>query len=232
VPEAVNTIVENLQMLNRSFTLMSAMFGVNTPNSLWSGSLDSLAGRQLKWFYPTNADDDEFLKRATLLSTLVIDALSPPSMRRLLNAISKNLDQTFNQNPKTLGSRNLLQRLTLIAGLIEDLQPSTEEIPTLIKQAEDKSLSIVETSLQTELEKLHKRIRDEFAPLAYLYDLRMYAGLAHPPDKMKAADAAGLLGLPKGNWHRTDYLRLLSIVAKSISQSREHLENAALTGER
>jgi hypothetical protein len=34
-----------------------------------NSSLDSLAGRQLKWVYPTSADDNEFLKRATLACT-------------------------------------------------------------------------------------------------------------------------------------------------------------------
>lgn len=228
VPEAVNLIAESLQNLNRSFSIMSSIFGVSIPTSLWNGSLESLSGRQLKWFYPTNADDDEFLKRATLLSTLVLDELFAPSIRKLLNAIGKNLDQTFDQNPKTLGSRNLLQRLTLIAGLFEGFQPPTEELPILIKQAETKTLSLVEESLQAELEKLNNSIRNEFAPLAYLYDLRTYAGLAHPPDKAKAEQAAGLLGLPRGNWHRTDYLRLLDIVAKGIRQVSERIDNAVL----
>ena len=226
VPEAVNLIAESLQNLNRSFSIMSSIFGVSIPTSLWNGSLESLSGRQLKWFYPTNADDDEFLKRATLLSTLVLDELFAPSIRKLLNAIGKNLDQTFDQSPKTLGSRNLLQRLTLIAGLFEGFQPPTEEVPTLIKQAETKTLNLVEESLRSELEKLNNSIKNEFAPLAYLYDLRTYAGLAHPPDKAKAELAAGLLGLPRGNWHRTDYLRLLDIVAKGIRQVSERIENA------
>lgn len=228
VPEAVNLIAESLQNLNTSFYIMSSVFGVSIPTSLWNGSLESLSGRQLKWFYPTNADDDEFLKRATLLSTLVLDELFAPSIRKLLNAIGKNLDQTFDQNPKTLGSRNLLQRLTLIAGLFEDFQPPIKEVPTLIQQAETKKLKLVEESLRAELEKLNDRIRNEFAPLAYLYDLRTYAGLAHPPDKAKAEQAAGLLGLPRGSWHRTDYLRLLDIVEKGIKKVSERIENAAL----
>jgi hypothetical protein len=207
---------------------MSGLFSIEIETPLWNGSLESLAGRQLKWFYSSNADDDEFLKRATLLSTLVIDELQVPSLRKLLNAIGVNLDKTFEKNSKTLGSRNLLQRLTLIAGLIEDFQPRFEEVPTLIKQAENKALNLVEASLQVELEKLHERVRNEFAPLAYLYDLRTYAGLAHPPDKTKAAEAASLLGLPKGNWHRSNYLHLLNIVANSIASSSAHLENAAL----
>ncbi len=231
LPEAVNLIVKNLQMLNASFAPLANLFGTNIQTNLWNGSLDSLAGRQLKWFYPSSADDDEFLKRATLLSTLVLDELLVPSMRKLLTAIGQSLDHTFDSKPKTLGSRNLLQRLILIAGLIENFQPPLEEIPTLLKQAENKSLSLVESSLQAELEKLHTQIRDEFAPLAYLYDLRTYAGLAHPPDKTKARQAAELLGLPKGNWHRADYLRLLDVVAKSIHQISEHLDNAILANE-
>jgi hypothetical protein len=231
ISEAVNSIVNELQTLNISFASAADLFGASISTPLWNGSLNSLAGRQLKWFYPSNADDDEFLKRATLLSTLVLDELLAPSLRKLLNAIGKNLDQTFDQPPKTLGSRNLLQRLTLIANLIEDFTPSLEEIPTLIKQAENKSLSLTEASLRAELKRLNSHIRNEFAPLAYLYELRTYAGLAHPPDKPKAEQAAGLLGLPRGNWHRTDYLRLLDIVAKGIKLISNHIENAVLATE-
>ena len=77
VPDAVISLVKELRILNDSFAAMGISLGVANLGSLWGGSLDSLAGRQLKWVYPATADDDEFLKRATLVSTLFIEALEP-----------------------------------------------------------------------------------------------------------------------------------------------------------
>jgi hypothetical protein len=94
-------------------------------------------------------------------------------------------------------------------------------------QAESKTKNAVKSDLQTELERLHKRVRDEFAPLAFLYDLRTHGGLAHPPNKDEAATAAAKLGLPKGNWHRTDYLHLLKLITESFDRISEHFGVAA-----
>lgn len=196
------------------------------PNPLWTGSLTSLAARQLKWVYPTAADDDEFLTRATLLSTLVIDGLVERSLRKLLQAWDEDLH--LNDHGKSLGSRKLLERVALIAVLIEDLQPKRVKIPTLVRQAEGQATSESDPDLQTELEGLWKRTQKDLAPLAFLYDLRLYGGIAHTPNKEKVAKAAAELGLPKGNWHRTDYLRLLDLVTTSVTQAGRHLGNAAM----
>ena len=75
IPEAVNQVVRQLETLSGAFTAFASRLGAQDIGSLWKGSLDSLAGRQLKWVYPDAATSDEFLKRATLLSTLVIDEL-------------------------------------------------------------------------------------------------------------------------------------------------------------
>jgi hypothetical protein len=96
-----------------------------------------------------------------------------------------------------------------------------------VKQAEGKGKSPIEADLKAELARLHRRVQDEFAPLAFLYDLRIHGGLAHPPNKQEAASAAAKLGLPKGNWHRTDYLRLLKLIADSFDRISEHLEAAS-----
>jgi hypothetical protein len=53
--------------------------------------------------------------------------------------------------PNTLSSRDLLQRVTLIAVLIQNFQPDLAEIPTLVMQAERKAKS-ANTDLQAELE--------------------------------------------------------------------------------
>jgi len=226
IPEAVNSLVHALNRLNAAFSEMGASMGVTIAESLWRGSLDSLAGRQLKWVYPSTADDDEFVKRATLASTLFLDALQPVALRKLLNAVGKKLDQTLEKSPRPLGSRNLLQRVTLVARLIEEIQPKKTQLPMLVKQAEAKAKSVTDPDLQRDLQELHRRVRDEFAPLAFLYDLRTHGGLAHPPNKAEAAIAARKLGLPKENWHRTDYLRLLKLITDCVDRISEHFESA------
>ena len=227
IPEAVNFLVHALNRLNAAFAEMAASLGVTITDPLWRGSLDSLAGRQLKWVYPVTAGDDEFIKRATLASTLFLDGLQSAPLRKLLTGIGKNLHETFDKSPTTLGSRKLLQRTTLIALLMEAIRPKKAKLPALLKQAEGKNKKPSEADLQAELSRLHRKVQDEFAPLAFLYDLRIHGGLAHPPSKEEAAAAAAKLGLPKGNWHRTDYLRLLKLIADSFDRISEHLDAAS-----
>jgi hypothetical protein len=226
VPDAVNFLVKALNTLNAAFAAMAVSFGVAIREPLWRGSLDSLAGRQLKWVYLATADDDEFLKRSTLVSTLVIESLVGASLRKLLSAMSRNLHMNDENPPRPLGSLKLLQRLTLIAVLIESFQPDIAGIPMLVRQAEGKAKHAGEPDLQAELEISHRRVRDECAPLAFLYDLRNSGGLPHAPNKAGAAAAAAQLGLPEENWHRTDYLGLLKRIAESVYQIIRHLDRA------
>lgn len=226
IPETVNSVVNALKRLSAVVADLAGSVGVTLTDPPWRGSLDSLAGRQLKWVYPATADDDEFLKRATLASTLFLDGLLPSSIRTLLRALGQNLHQTFEKEPKPLGSRKLLQRMTLIAVIMERLKPNLNELSLLVQQAEGKATN-PSPDLQTEIEALYKQVRDDFAPLAFLYDLRTSGGLAHPPSKEAAATAAINLGLAKENWHRTDFLKLLKFIAESLDRISEHLEAAA-----
>jgi hypothetical protein len=221
-----------MHTLNDAFARFANSIGVAIPNPIWRGSVDSLAGRQLKWVYPAAADDDEFLKRATLASTLVVDSLDPASLRKLLNAVGKDLHMNDESPPRPLGSRNLLQRVTLIALLIETIQPSIVAIPMLVKQAEGKVTNGSADDLQAELARSHQLVRHELAPLAFLYDLRTHGGFAHTPNRAAAATAAAQLGLTDKNWHRIDYLRLLSLIAESVMQVSNHLGTAAQELER
>ena len=227
VPDAISGVVNALHALNMAFCDMADSLRVVVEEDLWSGSLDSLAGRQLRWVYPSTADDDEFLKRATLTSTLVIEALETASLRKVLGAVAPNFHLTFEKQPKPLGSRNLLQRLNLVGRLIEQFNPDLAGIPLLAQQAENKARNEEDPELQIELEKAYRLIRDELAPLAFLYDLRTFGGLAHQPNKARASAAAAQLGLPEMNWHRTDYLRLLNLVAESLHKISGHLQVAA-----
>jgi len=145
----------------------------------------------------------------------------------MLASIATNLHQNDKSPPRTLGSRNLLQRLTFVAALIENFQPDIEEIHTLVKQAEGKNVEGSDGDVQAELTKVYERVRGDFAPLAFLYDLRVHGGLAHRPNRAEAGNAAQNLGLPRENWHRSDYLRLLNLVTQSIRIVAAHLYTAA-----
>ena len=227
IPDAVNSLVRALRTLNLDFDRFAASIGVAPTEPLWKGALDSLSGRQLKWIYPGNTHDDEFLKRATLTSTLVLDELNSPSLRNVLISFGKALHLNSESNGKPLGSRNLLQRIVLIASLLQNYQPALGKIPDLVMQAENKPRSSGADDLQEELSRTFQSVRDEFAPLAFLYDLRMHGGFAHAARRVAASKAATQLGLPKSNWHRADYLRLLSLVEGSITKVGGHLNLAA-----
>ena len=226
VPDTVNSLVSALHALNSFFAELAVSLTTTVEKPLWSGSLDSLAGRQLKWVYPATADDDEFLKRATLASTLVIEAIESAALRKLLRAMGSNLDMNYENPPRSLGPRNLLQRLTLITVLIEKLGPKMAELPTLIMQAEGKARNAEQPDLQEELEGYARQVRGGFSPLAFLYDLRSYGGLAHAPNKDRVAKAATQLGLPDKNWHRKDYLRLLELIISSVRDISHHMRKA------
>jgi hypothetical protein len=228
IPDAVNSVMAALNRLNAAFAELAKSAGAGGADDVWCGSPASLACRQLKWVYPASADDDEFLKRATLASTLFLDGLLPSPMRKLLSALGSNLHRSFDKCPQSLGSRNLLQRVALAAALISRLQPGAAELPTLIQQGEGKA-SNSSPELQAELEAVYKQMREAFAPLAFLYDLRTHGGLAHPPQKEQAGKAAASLGLPRENWHRSDYLQLLKLIAGSVSSISEQLEAGAET---
>ena len=229
LPDAVNSLVTALNRLNAAVAGMGRSLAVANLQPLWRGSVDSLAGHQLKWVYPAAAGDDEFLKRATLASTLVLDELETPVLRKLLCGVAKNLHLNDDDPPRCLGSRNLLRRVTLIATLLEEFLPHMSEIPRLVKQAESGAGKATEPDLRAELTETYQRVRDQFGPLAFLYDLRTYGGLAHKVDKPHVAEAAAKLGLPRENWHRRNYLQLLNLVIESLQQISTRLETAAET---
>ena len=228
IPDAVNALVKELEELNKAISRLVEKLGIQVNDSLWTGSDDGLAFRQLKWVYPSNEDDDEFLKRATLLSTLIVDELSAKAMRRILQVWDRNLHLKDAVSRQTLGSRKLLERLTLTATVIAQLNPAKKEIASLIGQAEKPERAFVdgEVDVQRELRHLYERIRQDLAALAFLYELRTHGGVAHPPNKAKAAAAAVDLGLSDGSWHRADYLKLLELTAKSVKICKERLLDA------
>lgn len=227
IQNSVNDLVSALTELNSSFLELSRCFGVHEAKLLWTGSLDSLAGRQLKWVYPVAADDDEFLKRATLLSTFVLEELGAKALRRLLGRMDSRLEMNDEEPPKPLGSRKLLQRLVLSAILIEEMNPSMEALCSLVLNAEGKS-SESDKELQLELQRLNKRSREDMAALAFLYDLRNAGGLAHSLNKQNASNVAVKLNLPGSGWSRKDYLKMLGLVTSNVQEVAGHLERASM----
>jgi hypothetical protein len=226
IPEAVNKLFTSLKRLSTSFSGMAKSRGVILDTPLWQGSLDSLAGRQLKWVYPTTSDDDEFLKRATLTSTLFLDGLQIAPVRSFFGTIHPKLHESFDKPPKPLGSRKLLERATFVTLLVKELQPKDSMLVKLARVAEGKDAARFDPDLKDELKNLHNRVHNEFAPLAFLYDLRVFGGLAHPPNRQKAGTVAAQLGLPQGNWHRTDYLSLLRLVAECFDRISTYFDAA------
>ncbi len=229
VPDAVSSLADTLQGLNVALASLSQSLGIESPQPLWRGSLDSLAGRQMKWVYPDAADDEEFLKRATLASTLVIESLTPKAIRSVLATMGAGLHMASAAPDRPLGSRNLLQRLVLICALIWNLRPSIGAIPAMVREAEGMTEDAYEPDLRAELRDRYAQVQRMFAPMAFLYDLRTHGGIAHAPNMGGVSTAARELGLPTRGWHRTDYLGLLARVQGSVEAMAAHLVSAAQT---
>ena len=228
IPDAVSSLLKDLEDFNNAFSHLAAKLGIQLSERIWKGSNEGLAARQLKWVYPADADDDEFLKRATLLSTLIVDELSAKAMRRTLRAWDENLHFKDADSRQSLGSRKLLERLMLVATVIEDVNPTQAEVSSLIIQAEkpDPGCLTCDTSIKEELRRLHASVREDMAPLAFLYELRIHGGIAHPPSKEKAGVAANSLGLSGKSWNRMDYLSLLELISGNIRKCKERVLTA------
>jgi hypothetical protein len=228
IPESVNSVVKALENLSETLSTLGVATGSPEFGPAWRGSLDSLAARQMKWVYPAGAGDDEFLKRATLTSTLVLDGLQPTTIRAVLRTFGAKLHQKSEAGGESLGSRKLLQRLALVSRIITHLSPKIGEIPALVLTAEAKKID-TSSDLASELAAHAHEVQKEFAPLAFLYDLRTAGGLAHSPNKESVSNAVSNLGLAKESWHRIDYLALLKQVTDSLCRIGDLFETAALT---
>lgn len=226
IPDAVNAVATELQRLNKGFRFLARSFrGTHIDGIPWRGSLDSLAGRQLRWYYSSAAGEDEFLKRATLASTLVLDGLEAKPLRQLALAFGKSLHANNDVPPRPLASRRLLERIALIASLIEQVRPDIGAIEELVAQAEG-TTNKDRSELQEELQGVARRLHEEFRPLAFLYELRIFGGLAHQPNAAKARIAAVALGLPEKNWQRADFLRLMNLIGESVRRTATRLSDA------
>ncbi len=222
IPDAVNVLVDALHRMNEAFSAFATRSAGMNVDTLWTGSLDSLAGRQLKWAYPSAAGDDEFVTRATLIATLVLDAFDGTLTRTVLTSFGPKLHQ---KNGNSLASRNLLQRIVLVAALIGRLKPAAAEIPDLVGWAEN-GAGCSDAQLQSELSAINKDVRQDFSALAILYDLRNHGGLAHTPNSAGVVKAAVSLGFAAKNWRRRDYLKLINLVISSVEAIAQRLDAA------
>lgn len=224
IPEAMRQLDSALTGLNGACGSTQMALGLGGVELLWKGSLESIAGRQLRWVYPSGAGDEEFLKRATLLSTFVIDELHPPIMRTILSALDP---KAAKKGGTTLGSRKLLERLVLLATIGTAVDPAPDEVLDLLKIAEGgKPGKVGDKDLTIELAGYHEKVRHDLRALAFLYDLRTHGGLAHPGSPEKAADAAEQLGLPREKWHRDHYMSLLHLVTESVRSASASVKAA------
>ena len=218
IPFAVNKVVESLELLNLAVRDRASSVDLLDVGDVWRGSKDSLACKQLKWVYPIGADDSEFLVRATLLSTFVVDGIVPKVIRRVLQRNGQNLECSNPTVPSSspLGSRNLLQRLALVCLMADSIAPAENLVGTFVRKAETAAPTTGSTDIEIELAGYYATVRERMKGLAFLYELRTHGGIAHPPSEEKASAAAVALGLPPENWRRSDYLRLLTMVVESI----------------
>ncbi len=221
----VNSMVAALGELSSAVAGWEEIFRFKSLEKLWAGSVDSLPCRQLKWVYPDNSNDDEFLKRCTLASTFLIDELKPKVLRQILQCIDQRLH--LNNKGDSLGSIKLLERLSLVGAISEELQPENVAIPNLVRMAEGRQ-TCPESDLLVELTNLYANVRRESKPLALLYQLRNHAGLAHAKNSSTSTDLITELGLPPRNWHRKDYLNLLRMLCSSIRQISVRIETASI----
>jgi hypothetical protein len=213
---AVTRLVEALEGLNSAFG--SAMFAVGLDaGRLWDGYVDSLAARRLKRYYRTDAADDVFLERATLLATIVTEELRAVAIRPFLQRFDPTLHRSFADPPTTLQSRTLLQRMALVITIITALSPDPAEVMSLVRRAEGADHSGDSETLR-EIRSLFAAVRAKFTPLALIYELRNVAGIAHRTDPARVGEIVQQLGLPREHWRRGDFLRLVAIVTRCVSE--------------
>lgn len=218
----VNRLISELYSLSEAFEYFCQKFVPDSAGqSIWNGDDKDQIVKELKWFYPTHESDADFRTRVAQLSVLVVDGLHPTLMRTVLVRLNALLPED-----KFTGGLKLLQRLCLAVNLMSAFQ-TQHDLQDLLKLTIQKPRTADESELAAEAQFIANKVREIFAPLVGLYDLRTGSGLAHPPSKDKISDATKLLGLPTKGWTRAHYLLLLGKVSTCISQISEILSAGA-----
>lgn len=213
----VNSLVSELNGLNEAFKNYCLIHKASScERELWKGAANGPAIKELKWYIASHANDSEFRKRATLLSTLIVDEMDTGVLRTLLQRLDVLLPD------EKLGSLKLLQRLALTAKLNTSFR-SSENMKELISLTKTGISGSGVSDISQEVKKIEAEVFKTITPLFALYDLRIAAGYAHPPNPEKVLAAVKLLHLPARNWGRSEYLALLSKLSVSVSQISEIL---------
>jgi hypothetical protein len=89
IPSLVDAVLSALGRLNESANEYAANLELRLSGQLWGGTKENIAVRRLKRVYADNSGDDEFLERATLLSTLVVDEIRTEFLREMLRPFGK-----------------------------------------------------------------------------------------------------------------------------------------------
>jgi hypothetical protein len=218
----VKRLISELYSLSEAFEYFCQKFVPDSAGqSIWNGDDKDQIVKELKWFYPTHESDADFRTRVAQLSVLVVDSLNPTLMRTVLVRLNALLPED-----KFTGGLKLLQRLCLVANLMSAFQ-TKRDLQYLLKPTIQKPKTGEELELAAEVQCIANKVREIFAPLVGLYDLRTASGLAHPPSKDKIREATKLLGLPTKGWTRAHYILLLGKISSCISQSCEILSVGA-----
>lgn len=227
IPDVINELARSLSELNDSFRGLGLALGLPTSENIWQDSADGITAKQLKRVYSDAANDDEFTARLTLLSTYVLEAIKPGALRVFLKSLRPGLDMNEESPSRALGTRKLVERLTIVAAIIHNIMPPREQLADFVEQAE--GAKATDSELGHELREISKAVLEELAPLAALYDIRSAGGYAHRPDLRKVARAAAKLGLAENGWHRRDYLRVLEQVRGAIDSATSRWTAAVRT---
>jgi hypothetical protein len=225
ITEAVNSLVESLEQLNPVFRRLALGFAASSNDTLWKSPSQTSTTRQLKRFYSVSAGEDEFLRRATLVSTLATEGFSSSPMRSVLRSLGPDMDMNEENPPKPLGSLRLLERIVLGAAITARMNPKLDALADLILEAEARSTGS-EHDLTQELVQIRKAVRTLFEAITFVYDLRTHGGVAHRQNVTQARVAAKNMSLPGGGWTRADYLGLLRQVKMTVDAIRAKFAEA------
>lgn len=224
LPNMINSFVESMKQMNDSVVDFSFTVGAKDVALIWKVDDQDPALRQLKSVYPSNASEHEFLRRITLLSRIFTEEVNIADLRLLLGKFGKDLHKGL--DGKTLASRSILQRAVFIASILRNMDAQNNEIVELIRCI-DSNKPYADGDLLNEAKSIWHQVRNWFAPIAYLYDMRNSGGVAHKFNAAKVEESALNLDLHHVNWTRQDFLKVLSDLIDHNKQITENFEAAA-----
>ena len=229
LPKAVNGLLASLQALNGAAIYCEGHFSTPRHGPIWAEDGLDEAISKLKYVYPDSARDEDFLLRATCLSTVVDGGLRPEALRQVVGTFGSNLHL---KNPEksesnTLGSLKLLERWGLIAAIVHQLSLSKfGKLKSLVIAAESATRPPkLGEDLWNELSAMRRTIAAEMAPLFCLNDIRNSGGTAHPLISRKIAKALNGLGLPPNGFTRLSFLALVKTVTETLDLATKRISN-------